>query len=183
MSNFNELMVSENLRVLVSSDEEQWVAIKPICKLLGVNYSSQSEKIKKHPILNPLTMLRGSKGVDGRNVDMLCLPRSFAIFWIGGINPENVKEESKPLLIDMQLKICQALDDYFSGNTARRRVIFSEKSKLEQERKQLLADLQNDERFKRIGEIDRIKKSNQKELQRIDESLKAQFNLFAEIEE
>ena len=56
---------------VVSSDSEQLVAIKPVCEILGVNYTTQVEKLKAHPIFGSVIPLRGTTGADGKTYQML----------------------------------------------------------------------------------------------------------------
>ena len=44
---------------IIATTEEQLVPIKPICEALGVNYTTQIEKLKKHPIYGSVVPLRG----------------------------------------------------------------------------------------------------------------------------
>ena len=39
-----------DVNIVVVNNEEQLIPIKPICEALGVNYTTQIEKLKFHPI-------------------------------------------------------------------------------------------------------------------------------------
>ena len=45
---------------IVADEKEQLVAVKPVCEILGVNYTTQVEKLKEHPIFGSTIPLRGT---------------------------------------------------------------------------------------------------------------------------
>ena len=101
-----------NLQV-VADERDQFVAVKPVCEILGVNYTTQVEKLTEHPIFSSTIPLRGTVGADGKNREMLCIPFRFFAGWLFSINPDNVKEEAREKLIQFQLKCNDVLFDYF----------------------------------------------------------------------
>ena len=80
---------------VVADDREQLVAVKPVCEILGVNYTTQVEKLKAHPVFGSVIPLRGTTGADGKTYQMLCIPLQFFPGWLFSINPDNVKEEAR----------------------------------------------------------------------------------------
>ena len=67
---------------IIATTEEQLVPIKPICEALGVNYTTQIEKLKKHPIYGSTVPLRGILAADGKLREMSCLPLRLISGWI-----------------------------------------------------------------------------------------------------
>ena len=110
---------------VVQNEREQLVAVKPVCEILGVNYTTQVEKLKAHPIFGSVIPLRGTTGADGKLYQMLCIPLQFFPGWLFSINPENVKEEARENLIKYQLECNKVLFDYFFS-----RVDFSRKKEV-----------------------------------------------------
>lgn len=110
---------------VVASESEQLVAVKPVCEILGVNYTTQVEKLKAHPIFGSTVPLRGMVAADGKEREMLCIPMRFFPAWLFSINPDNVKEEIRDNLIEYQLKCNDILYDYFFS-----RVDFSRKKEV-----------------------------------------------------
>lgn len=104
---------------IIATTEEQLVPIKPICEALGVNYTTQIEKLKKHPIYGSTVPLRGIVAADGKLREMSCLPLRLISGWIFSIHPDNVKEEVREHLIEYQLKCNDVLYDYFFGTYKR----------------------------------------------------------------
>lgn len=104
---------------IIATTEEQLVPIKPICEALGVNYTTQIEKLKKHPIYGSTVPLRGIVAADGKLREMSCLPLRLISGWIFSIHPDNVKEEVREHLIEYQLRCNDVLYDYFFGTYKR----------------------------------------------------------------
>lgn len=100
---------------IVSTSDEQMVAIKPICEALGIDRKSQQEKVKEHPIYSSVGVLKPLTGSDGKVYEMLCLPIEFIFGWLFSINPNNVKEEAREALIKYQFECNHALYTYFYG--------------------------------------------------------------------
>lgn len=113
MKTINVAVVNNISLQVVADEREQFVALKPVCEILGVNYSTQVEKLKDHPIFSSVIPLRGTTGSDGKTYQMLCIPFRFFAGWLFSINPGNVKEEARENLIQFQLKCNDVLYDYF----------------------------------------------------------------------
>jgi len=94
-----------NIDIIVLDSGEKYVAIKPICELLGVAPHKQMEKLKAHYIYGPVTTLRGATGKDNKEYKMLTIPYKFVFGWILSINPKNVSEEARESVVNYQL-IC-----------------------------------------------------------------------------
>ena len=113
MRTINVTIINNVSLQVVADDREQLVAVKPVCEILGVNYTTQVEKLKEHPIFSSTIPLRGTVGADGKTREMLCIPLRLFPGWLFSINPDNVKEEVRENLIQFQLKCNDVLFDYF----------------------------------------------------------------------
>lgn len=122
MSTTNVAIINGISLQVVADEREQLVAVKPVCEILGVNYTTQVEKLKSHPIFGSVIPLRGTTGADGKTYQMLCIPLQFFPGWLFSINPDNVREEARERLIEYQLECNKVLFDYFFS-----RVDFSRK--------------------------------------------------------
>ena len=122
-------MITKNVAIVngislqvVADDREQLVAVKPVCEILGVDFSAQRAKLKEHPVYGSTMVLSTTVGADGKEREMVCIPLRFFPGWLFSINPDNVKEEVRKKLIEYQLKCNDILYDYFFS-----RVDFSQK--------------------------------------------------------
>ena len=104
----------------VERDGEIYVPIKPICAALGVNYSTQLEKIQEDETFSESTVpLRGMVASDGKAREMICLPLWLCFLWLGTINPKNVAESVRPAVISYRIECAKALYEHFTGSMRR----------------------------------------------------------------
>lgn len=122
MSTTNIAMINGISLQVVADAKEQLVAVKPVCEILGVDFSAQRAKLKDHPVFGSVMVLCPTTGADGKTYEMVCIPLQFFPGWLFSINPDNVKEEARENLIKYQLECNKVLFDYFFS-----RVDFSRK--------------------------------------------------------
>lgn len=63
------------------------VAVKPICTMLGLDWSSQSRVLKRHGCGHRLERLAGK---DGKRHFMLCYPVPDLLMWLMAVKPAQV---------------------------------------------------------------------------------------------
>ncbi len=93
----------------------QYVAMKPICESIGLDWHSQRQKIKKHPYLDSVTLSSTSTGKDGKRYKMQLLPIKFLQGWLFSVDVNRVKPEIKKKLIDYQVECFDLLHDYWKN--------------------------------------------------------------------
>lgn len=69
----------------LSKNEVIYIAIKPICEALGLDYKTQVEKIKEDVILSQLWGLHPSTAADKKEREMICLPLEYIFGWVFSI--------------------------------------------------------------------------------------------------
>ncbi len=114
-SNFKKVAKINNVEIVVIENGEKRVPIKPICEALGVNYSTQLEKLKSDEILGSVILLRGTTGSDGKEYKMQTIPFKYVFGWLFTINPKNVAPEAKEAVIKYKLACYDALYEHFEG--------------------------------------------------------------------
>ena len=102
----------------VKSDNEVFVAIKPICEAIGIDWAYAIERIKENEILGELYGTYRIVAADGATREMVCLPLDYVAGWLFMINVKLVNEEARPILIKFQRECYKALRDYFFGKPA-----------------------------------------------------------------
>ena len=113
MKTVNIAVINEVSLQVVVDDREQLIPIKPVCDILGVNYTSQVDKLKEHPIFRSTIPQRGTVAADGKVRSMSCLPAKKFFGWIYTINPKNVSEEARESMMRYQEVCSDALYDFF----------------------------------------------------------------------
>ncbi|HCY40371.1 MAG TPA: hypothetical protein DHV48_03315 [Prolixibacteraceae bacterium] len=90
---------------------QYWIAIKPICQMLNVDYNRQFIMIKKDPILKENFWLQSSIAADNKIRLMVCLPEFFIYVWILAIR------SSSPELLEYKKECYRLIFEHFKGVT------------------------------------------------------------------
>lgn len=98
---------------ILSTSDEQMVAIRPICEALGIDYSRQLKKIKEDDDLCSVVGVTPTVAGDGKEREMACLPIRYIFGWLFTINPMNVKPEAQEAVRAYRRACYDALYDYF----------------------------------------------------------------------
>lgn len=99
-----------------------WLAVKPICEALGVNYNRQFQQLKQHRLLGPVFAIQQMQVPGDQARKMVCLPEEFIYGWLFGINSNSEK------LINYQIECHHVLYNHFHGAITRRSRLYSELS-------------------------------------------------------
>ena len=67
-------------------DGQFWIAIKPICEALNLEYTRQFKNLKEDEILNQLLAEQPMVGADNRIRKMVSLPEKYIYGWLFSIN-------------------------------------------------------------------------------------------------
>ena len=110
-----------NIPVL-SADVTIYVAIKPICTALNLNYDRQYKNLLSHPIFNQLYAKQHTVDKGNKVREMVCLPEKYIYGWLLSINSSNED------LIKYQLECHDVLYNYFHGATTERLQLLKVKS-------------------------------------------------------
>jgi hypothetical protein len=139
-----------------------WIAVKPICEAIGINYDRQFKNLKSSKLYRQLYAKQHMVGADNRLREMIALPERYIYAWIFQLNSDS--EE----LITYQLKCCDVLYDYFHGTIT--------------QRAKLLIQHQADSI--RIGEIEKQLSDNSlfSELQSLKKNRRARVNSLLELD-
>ena len=87
----------------------EYVAIRPICTALNINYKAQHKRISNDDLLSHLLSKQKTTGADEKRREMLCLPVIFVFGWIFSINSTSQN------LNQYKLGCIWALYDHFYG--------------------------------------------------------------------
>lgn len=93
-------------------DGKPYVAMKPICDNIGLQWEAQSKRIQRHKIMSKgmsIMNMPSSGGVQAT----VCLPLSMLNGWLFGVDVNRVKEEIKPKLIRYQEECFDVLAKHF----------------------------------------------------------------------
>ncbi|KAA6321139.1 hypothetical protein EZS27_029177 [termite gut metagenome] len=94
---------------------EELIPIRPICEMLGLDYSSQVQKIKEDADLSSTMVLSTIVAADGKEYEEFCLPLECVAGWLFIINPMDMKSEEQEFARIYLMQCYQALcEEYFT---------------------------------------------------------------------
>jgi hypothetical protein len=99
--------------MIATNDQENLILVRPICETLGIDYSSQMQKIKENEDWNSVAVLSTTTESDGTEYETLCLPLEFVSGWLFTINPMDVEPEQEFVLAYL-MQCCHALCEEYS---------------------------------------------------------------------
>lgn len=150
-----------------------YVAIKPICEALEVDYEGQRKNIKSDEMYNELPSMQTVVAEDGKLRKMLCLPEIYIYGWIFSIQSSSLE------LKKYKLECYRVLFYHFHGSITGRASILQSKTKNELEIERLEAILKETEEAKKIDELKQSVKAANKSLAVMDKELASgQLSLF-----
>jgi hypothetical protein len=99
-------------------DSRPYVAIRPICDALKLDWSAQRQRIKRDAILNEGVVMITTVAEDGKKRQMVCLPLDYFNGWFFGVDESRVDPSVREKLIHYKRECYSALHNHFFGNAA-----------------------------------------------------------------
>ena len=105
----NFLSFNEKTIYFKEVGNEYWIALKPICEALNVDYIRAYKNISEDENLSQLLSEQTMVGADNKNRKMVCLPEKYIYGWLFSLRS---KSEA---LKQYQMKCYEVLFNYFNG--------------------------------------------------------------------
>lgn len=100
--------------IAFSNNGDKFVAIKPVCEILKIDWSAQLKKLKSDSLMNSTMAVIATVGADDKEREMICLPLEMFPMWLVKINPVNFKEDKiREKIILFQREAAKVLFRYF----------------------------------------------------------------------
>ncbi|MEE9338532.1 MAG: phage antirepressor N-terminal domain-containing protein [Methylococcaceae bacterium] len=112
----------------VEVDGTYYVAMKPVCESIGLNWHGQRQRISRHPILNPVAVMITATGFDSKKYKMLMLPIKDMQGWLFTVDSNRVNPEIKDRLIAYQKECYEVLYDYWNKDVTKLEKIVIERA-------------------------------------------------------
>ena len=106
--------------VAVLIDGQPYVAMKPICENIGLQWGSQYNRIQRNPVMSEGIFIMKTPS-EGGDQETLCLPLDMLNGWLFGVDVNRVREEIKPRLIQYQKECFGVLFRHFMPQPTERR--------------------------------------------------------------
>jgi hypothetical protein len=149
-----------------------WIAIKPVCEILNIEYTRTFKNLQDDPVLGPALAKQPMQIPGDQPRNMVCLPEYLIYGWIFSI-----KSASRELL-EYKMECYRVLFNHFHGTITRREELIKDRARIIGERTSLESKLRSlNEDFVRLENVKaeeaRIAKSLKSlEKEEIDEQLK-----------
>lgn len=176
MSNLRKLEINDKEVYFTSAEGKWWVAVKPICDALGVDYSRQLRTLKEDNVLGDAWSLQTMHDTLGRQQKMAALPEFFVYGWIFQIQSDS------PMLQQYKWKCYEVLHNYFHGTANQRSEQLKERVLLQREITKVKEELETLPQYKRLQELEKQSKQKSYELKALDNAVVGQLDLFGEEE-
>ena len=106
----------------LSVDGQYYIAIKPICRALGVDYIQQFKNLKEDQILRLPLCVHTMVAAEGKLRKMTCLPEFFVYGWLMGI------QSDAPGLASYKWECYRILFEHFHGTITGRKELIKTKA-------------------------------------------------------
>ncbi|UYZ99669.1 phage antirepressor N-terminal domain-containing protein [Moraxella bovis] len=104
--------------ITLQKDGVAYVAMKPICENIGLDWTAQRQRLVRDEVLNSTMVMITTVATDGKMRELLCLPIHYLNGWLFGVDTNRVKAEIKDKLITYKKECYQALFDYWNNGVA-----------------------------------------------------------------
>lgn len=125
----------------VAADGQYWIALKPICEALNVNWNRQFQNLKNNDFLKAVFAVQQMQAPDNQLRNYVALPEFFVYGWLMQIQSDS------PELMKYQWECYVVLYNYFHGTITGRKTLLSEKAK---------AQIEIDSVFNRLSSEDAL---------------------------
>ena len=139
----------------VAVNGQYWIALKPICRALNVDYIQQFKNLKNDQVLAPV-LCKHTMQVPGDQLrNYVCLPEFYIYGWIFQIQSQSSE------LLKYKWECYRVLYEHFHGTITGRKELLSEKAKAQVEIDKCMNTLDPEVAFKlekaskRLGQINR----------------------------
>lgn len=159
--------------LFLSKDGVYYIAIKPICEAIEVDYIRQFKNVSDDPILGPVLSKQTMQVPGDQARQMVCLPEQYIYGWLFSI-----RSESKEL-IEYKRRCYDILYDHFHGTITKRRNLIIDKVNTQNERAKLELKLRESEDFNKWEELKAREARIGKSMKDIDsEEISLQLSMF-----
>jgi len=81
-------IIVNNITISVSTNaNKKYAPIRATCRALGIEYSKQLKKIKKHPEIAPELKLQKADVPGKGSINICMLPIKHYVVWLNSVNP------------------------------------------------------------------------------------------------
>ena len=151
-----------------------WIAVKPICEVLNIDYIRQFKNLKEDEILGQLLSNQTTVGADFKQREMACLPEKFIYGWVFGL------ESKSPELRTFKLECYEVLYNHFHGAFSERKIVLKEKTLRQLRIEEIRKKVEESPEMKELRQLEYQNKLSTSQLKSLDlEFVNNQLSLWA----
>ena len=101
--------------VTVKRNEKVYVALRPICEALEIDWQAQHKAVMKDEVLKSVVSQMETTGADGKTYQMVCLPLDYLNGWLFQIKASHFPESKRALIVRYQRECYRVLAEHFQA--------------------------------------------------------------------
>jgi len=152
---------------VLSNDGNWWIAIKPICDAIDVNYNRAFQNLKEDDFFVGAFAKQQTHDASNRIQEMVCIREKDVYGWLCSLRSES------PGLAEYKRKCYDILYNHFHGSATIRLTILNQQDEITDQILKYENELLTSEPYLKIQELKKQKADTRKELTKLDNDLKA----------
>lgn len=162
MKQQNFLSFNEKTIYFKEVANEYWIAIKPICEALDINYNRAYQNILEDKNLSQLFAKQQMVDSLGRAKEMICLPEKYIYGWLFSLRS---KSEA---LKQYQMKCYEVLFNYFNGALIGRKKLLEKQADTQKKIERVEQELKNNPQYIQLITLKQESEQLKQYLRKID---------------
>lgn len=161
----NFLSFNEKTIYFKEVGNEYWIAIKPICEALNVDYIRAYKNISEDKNLSQLLSEQTMVGADNKNRKMVCLPEKYIYGWLFSLRS---KSEA---LKQYQMKCYEVLFNYFNGALIGRKKLLEKQADTQKKIERVEQELKSNPQYLQLITLKQESEQIKQYLKKIDKQI------------
>lgn len=161
----------------LSVDGSYWIALKPICEALQVDWNRSYQNVKNDPIFGPelaIQQMQVSKNGKSQLRNVTCITEEFVYGWICSLRSDSSE------LAQYKRTCYKLLYNHFHGTITNRKELLLQRNQIDTKIFTINKELKEDEaRYKHLQELKTKRKILSQQLNSIDKELIQEPELFS----
>lgn len=161
----NFLSFNEKTIYFKEVGNEYWIAIKPICEALNVDYIRAYKNISEDENLSQLLSEQTMVGADNKNRKMVCLPEKYIYGWLFSLRSKS------EVLKQYQMKCYEVLFNYFNGAIIGRKKLLEKQADTQKKIERVEQELKSNPQYIELITLKQESEQIKQYLRKIDKQI------------